>query len=236
VERSDPEPREVRGPEDSDGTRIEAPKPLAKAPRRLRRRKQKPTVVERDPETGRERKRNYEKAALRLARLHRRVRNIRRDFLHQLTTWLAKTKPVIVVEDLNVRGLMRNRHLSRSISDVGWGAFRRTLEYKCRWYGATLIVAPWGFPSTRLCSRCGKVAPHLPFSQRTCGLEIDRDYLQNYGLATLSGPTGSSPGSHACGDPLGGGTAGCRSMSHGSFRRLFSPQAGEINDDVRRNG
>jgi putative transposase len=148
VERPDPEPREVRGPEDgvgidvgleafavlSDGARMEAPKPLEKALRLLKRRsrqlsrKQKRTVVEQDPETGEERRRtvfsrNYEKAALRLARLHRRVRNIRRDFLHKVTTELAKAKPVLVVEDLNVRGLARNGSLSRAILDVGWGAF-----------------------------------------------------------------------------------------------------------------
>jgi IS605 OrfB family transposase len=66
--------------------------------------------------------------------LHRRIRNIRQDFLHKVTTELAKAKPVLVVEDLNVRGLARNGSLSRAILDVGWGAFRRMLEYKCAWY------------------------------------------------------------------------------------------------------
>ncbi|WP_448592985.1 RNA-guided endonuclease InsQ/TnpB family protein, partial [Thermoflexus hugenholtzii] len=264
VERPDPEPREVQGPEDvvgidvglgsfavlSDGTRIEAPKPLAKALRLLKRRsrqlsrKQKRTAVERDAETGEERKRtvfskNYEKAALRLARLHRRVRNIRQDFLHQLTTGLAKAKPVLVMEDLNVRGLARNGSLSRSISDVGWGMFRWMLEYKCAWYGSRLIVAPRNFPSTKRCSRCGWIASALPLSQRVfrcavCGLEMDRDLnaainLRNYGLAALKGPTGSSPGSDACGDLSGGGTAReGRSTSHGSLKQeaaghLFHP-------------
>jgi putative transposase len=264
VERPDPEPREIRGPEDivgidvglesfavlSDGTRMEAPKPLEKALRLLKRRskqlsrKQKKTVVEQDPETGKERKRtvfsrNYEKAALRLARLHRRVRNIRRDFLHKVTTELAKAKPVLVVEDLNVRGLARNGSLSRAIQDVGWGTFRRMLEYKCAWYGCRLVVAPRDFPSTRMCSRCGWVGPALPLSQRVfrceaCGLEVDRDLnaalnLRNYGLAALKGPTGSSPGSDACGDPSGGGTGEARSTSHGSMKQeaaghLFHPR------------
>jgi len=254
VERPDPEPREVRGPEDvvgidvgleafavlSDGTRIEAPKPLEKALRLLKRRskqlsrKQKQTVVEQDPETGEERKRtvfsrNYEKAVLRLARLHRRVRNIRRDFLHKVTTELAKAKPVLVVEDLNVQGLARNGSLSRAIQDVGWGAFRRMLEYKCAWYGVVLLIAPRDFPSTRMCSRCGWVGPALPLSQRVfrceaCGLEVDRDLnaalnLRRYGLAALKGPTGSSPGSDACGDPSGGGTGKARSTSHGSMKQ-----------------
>ncbi len=254
AERPDPEPREIRGPEDvagidvgleafavlSDGTRIEAPKPLEKALRLLKRRsrqlsrKQKRTVVEQDPETGKERKRtvfsrNYEKTALRLARLHRRIRNIRQDFLHKVTTELAKTKPVLAVEDLNVRGLVQNGNLSRAILDVGWGAFRRMLEYKCAWYGTVLLIAPRDFPSTKRCSRCGWIGPARPLSQRVfrcgaCGLEMDRDLnaalnLRNYGLAALKGPTGSSPGSDACGDPSGGGTGKARSTSHGSLKQ-----------------
>jgi putative transposase len=225
----------------SDGTRIEAPKPLGKALRLLKRRskqlsrKQKKTVVERDPETREERKRtvfsrNYEKAVLRLARLHRRIRNIRQDFLHKVTTELAKAKPVLVVEDLNVRGLARNGSLSRAILDAGWGAFRRMLEYKCAWYGAVLLIAPWNFPSTKRCSRCGWVGPALPLSQRAfhceaCRLKVDRDLnaacnLRGYGLTHLAGSTGSSSGSDACGDSSGGGTAReGRSTSHGSLKQ-----------------
>jgi putative transposase len=217
VERPDPEPREVRGPEDivgvdlglesfitlSDGTKVEAPKPLRKAVRLLERRSR---------QLSRKQKfsKNFKKASLRLARLHRRVRNIRRDFLHKVTTWLAKTKPVIVVEDLNVRGMSQNGHLSQAIYDVSWGMFRRMLEYKCQWYGAKLIVVPQDFPSTKTCSHCGEIGPPLPLSQRVfrceaCGLEIDRDWnaalnLWQYGLAALNGPTGSSLGSNACGE------------------------------------
>jgi len=126
VERPDPVPREGEpvgvdlGLTSflvlSDGMRVDAPKPLAKALRLLRRRS-------RQLSRKQEGSKNHAKAALRLARLHRRVRNIRQDFLHKVTTWLAKTKPVIVVEDLNVRGLGRGR-LSRSVADAGWGTFR----------------------------------------------------------------------------------------------------------------
>ena len=217
VERPDPELREAGSPEDivgidlglesfitlSDGTKIEAPKPLRKAMRLLERRSRQLSRKQKFSQ-------NFRKASLRLARLHRRVRNIRRDFLHKVTTWLAKTKPVIVVESLNVRGMSQNGHLSQAIHDVGWGMFRRMLEYKCQWYGARLIVVPQDFPSTKACSNCGEIGPPLPLSQRVfrceaCGLEIDRDWnaalnLWQYGLATLNGPTGSSLGSNACGE------------------------------------
>ena len=128
-----------------------------------------------------------------------------------------------------MRGLSRG-WLSRSVADVGWGTFLRMLKYKAKWYGATLILAPRSFPSTRLCSRCGHLHGKMPLSQRVfrceaCGLEMDRDLnaalnLKAYGLAHLTGPTASSAGSHACGDPSGGGTALLSwSTSHGSMKQ-----------------
>jgi putative transposase len=114
VERPDPKPKEVKSEDDvvgvdlglssftvlSDGTRIEAPKPLAKKFKLLKRRSKQLSRKQKGSNNGK-------KAALRLARLHRKVKNLRRDFLHKVTTWLARTKPVIVVEDLNVRGISR---------------------------------------------------------------------------------------------------------------------------------
>jgi putative transposase len=236
VERPDPKPKEVRSEDDvvgvdlglssfaaiSDGTKIDPPKPLARKPRLLKRRSKQLSRKQKGSN-------NSKKAALRLARLHRKIKNLRRDFLHRLTTWLARTKPVVVVEGLDVKGLSRGP-LSRSVADVGWGTFLRMLEYKAKWYGATLIVAPRSFPSTRLCSRCGHLHGEIPLSQRVfhceaCGLEMDRDLnaalnLKAYGLAHLTGPTASSAGSHACGDPSGGGTALLGwSTSHGSVKQ-----------------
>jgi putative transposase len=241
VERPDPEPREVRSPEDtvgvdlglesfitlSDGTKVEAPKPLKKALRLLERRSRQLSRKQKFSQ-------NFRKASLRLARLHRRVRNIRRDFLHKVTTWLAKTKSVIVVEDLNVRGMSQNGHLSQAIYDASWGMFRRMLEYKCAWYGAKLILVPQDFPSTKTCSHCGEVGPPLPLSQRVfrceaCGLEIDRDWnaalnLWQYGLAHLTGPTGSSLGSNACGEGRLQGNCPVPLVEAGSNRSFVSPQ------------
>ena len=189
----------------SDGVHenvVEAPKPLGWYLRLLRRRSRqlsrKQARFYEDPERPGRRlpSRNYQKASLRLARLHRRIRNIRMDFLHKLTTTLAKTKQGVVVEDLSVRRLEQNRPLSRAISDVGWRTFRWMLEYKTRWYGSELVVVPGNFPSTRRCSRCGwERGEALPLSERTfrcaaCGYARDRDKnaarnLHFYGLAAL---------------------------------------------------
>ena len=124
--------------------------------------------------------RNRRKSAAGLARLHRRIRCRRADFLHKVTTDLAKTKSVIVVEDLSVRGMIHNRHLARSIADSGWSEFRRMLEYKTTWYGSRLVVAPRFLASSKTCSGCCAVKGEMPLSERVfrceaCGLEVDRD-------------------------------------------------------------
>jgi putative transposase len=123
---------------------------------------------------------NRDKAKLRRARLHYRIACQRQDYLHQLSSSLARTKSVIVLEDLHVRGLQRNKHLALSISDAGMGELRRQLSYKSEWYGATLIVAHRFFPSSKLCSGCGVITDTLSLSQRVfdcdaCGVSLDRD-------------------------------------------------------------
>jgi putative transposase len=128
--------------------------------------------------------RNREKAALRRARLHYKVSCQRQDFLHQLSSSLAKAKPVIVLEDLHVKGMARNRSLSLSIGDAGLGELRRQVAYKCDWYGSTLVVVDRFFPSTQLCSSCGTRNHSLggveglkerQFDCGVCGLSLDRD-------------------------------------------------------------
>ena len=125
--------------------------------------------------------------------LHRKLANIRKNHLHQITAEIVKTKPSrIVIEDLNVKGMMRNRHLSKAIAQQGFYEFRRQLEYKTNFRGIELVIADRWFPSSKTCSKCGNVDKNLKLSDRVytcgCGLELDRDLnasinLANYKLA-----------------------------------------------------
>lgn len=123
---------------------------------------------------------NREKARLKLARLHARVADRRSDHLHKLSTRLVRENQAIVVEDLNVRGMVRNRSLARAISDAGWSMLVQQLAYKCEWYGRDLIKVDRWFPSSKTCSACGLVRESLDLSVRRwrceCGVEHDRDH------------------------------------------------------------
>jgi putative transposase len=105
--------------------------------------------------------RNRAKAKLRRARLHYRISCLRQDYLHQLSSSLAKTKSVIVLEDLHVKGMARNRCLALSIGDAGIGELRRQLTYKSDWYGTTLVTADRFYPSSKTCSCCGVIKKTL---------------------------------------------------------------------------
>jgi putative transposase len=135
--------------------------------------------------------------------------------LHKATTGLARAKSVIVVEDLHVAGMVRNRRLARAIADQGWGEFHRQLAYKTTWYGSRLLVGPRFYPSSKRCSACGLVRAELPLRVRVfccsgCGLVLDRDVNAARNLAALAelvtvGVAESSPETeNAC----GGGGAG----------------------------
>ncbi|WP_406046042.1 transposase [Micromonospora sp. NBC_00898] len=123
---------------------------------------------------------NRTKAVRRLAAVHLKVANQRADFLHQLTTRLARTKRAIAVESLNVAGLVRNRRLARAVSDAGFGEFVRQLEYKTNWYGSKIWAADRWYPSSKTCGQCGAINAGLTLSDRVwtcqCGAVHDRDH------------------------------------------------------------
>jgi IS605 OrfB family transposase len=110
-----------------------------------------------DRRTGRRPSKRWERAASRLGRAHARVAHLRRDGLHKLTTRLATTYGTVVVEDLNVTGMLRNRRLARHVADAGFAEIRRQLAYKTGWNGGRLVVADRWYPSSKTCSGCGTV-------------------------------------------------------------------------------
>lgn len=167
------------------------PRHLAHASAELRRRSR--TVSRRqgpDKRSGDRPSRRWERANQHRNRVHHRVANLRRDGLHKLTTALAAEYGTIVVEDLNVAGMMRNRRVARAIADAGFAEIRRQLAYKVRWRGSRLLVADRWFPSSKTCSDCGAVKAKLPLHVRVfrcepCGLKIDRDLNASRNLAKM---------------------------------------------------
>ena len=113
--------------------------------------------------------------------VHQRLTNIRTNYSHQITTALVKNKPeYIVLEDLNIQGMMKNRHLSKAIQEQCLYDFRVKIEYKCNWYGVKLIIANRFYPSSKMCSGCGSIDKGLKLSDREyvckeCGVILDRD-------------------------------------------------------------
>ncbi|MFD7055685.1 IS607 family element RNA-guided endonuclease TnpB [Streptomyces mirabilis] len=143
-----------------------------------------------DRRTGQQPSKRWQRADAARNRVHYRTANLRRDALHKLTTSLAREYGTIVVEDLNVSGMLRNRRLARVVADAGFGEIRRQLAYKTRWNGGTLEVADRWFPSSKTCSGCRAVTPKLPLRIRMyvcghCGLVLDRDENAALNLAAL---------------------------------------------------
>ncbi len=141
------------------------------------------------------RSKNWQKAQLKSAKLHRRIANLRKDTLHKLTTYLAKNHSQIVIEDLNVSGMLANHKLAKAVQNMGFYEFRRQLAYKCELYGSKLIIANRWFPSSKTCSNCGTTKESLSLSERSftcddCSLTLDRDLNASINLKNLAG---SSP-------------------------------------------
>ena len=123
---------------------------------------------------------NYQKQKLKVARLHEKIANQRKDFLNKLSTHLIKNHDVICIEDLASRNLMKNHHLARAIGDVSWYEFVRQLRYKADWYGKKIVTISRWFPSSQLCSACGvnsgkKVLSIREWTCESCGTYHDRD-------------------------------------------------------------
>jgi putative transposase len=122
---------------------------------------------------------NREKARRKVAKIHARIGDRRRDFLHKLSTRLVRENQTVVIEDLTVRNLLKNGRLARAMSDAAWRDLRSMLEYKCAWYGRELVVIDRFFPSSKVCGACKTVAVKMPLNVRewtcACGAVHDRD-------------------------------------------------------------
>jgi putative transposase len=156
---------------------------------------------------------NRYKQSLRLARLHYKISNIRRDVLHKLTSKIVNENQVIVLEDLKISNMMKNHNLAQAISDVGWSMFRQMIEYKSSWRGRNVEFVDTFFASSKTCSKCGWINHELKLSDRTfeckeCSNKLDRDLnaainILNYYLRKLEKLANNTVGLteiHACGD------------------------------------
>ncbi len=162
---------------------FEAPKPLKKFLKKLKR-------MQRSLSRRVKGSHNRQKLRQKIASVHAKITNIRQDSLHKLTTYLTDSFGGIVIEDLNVKGMLSNRKLSRSIADLGFYEFRRQLDYKSKYKGNYLLIANRWFPSSKKCSNCGQKKDKLKLSERVyhcfaCGHEQDRDLNAAINLKNL---------------------------------------------------
>lgn len=162
----------------SNGEIIENPKPLQKSLRKLK--KHQRQMNRRFVKNAKQQSKRYKKSAAKVARIHKKVTDQRSAAQHKFTSSLVKRFDRIVIEDLNVSGMQKNRRLSRAISDASWSSLRWQLEYKSKWAGVELVIADRFFASSKTCSGCGHKIEKLSLSQRTfkcpcCSLSLDRD-------------------------------------------------------------
>ena len=169
----------------SNGEAYKNPKHLRKSEKRL-------AKLQRDLSRKQIGSSNRNKARIKVAKLHEKIANQRMDFLHKKSTEIIRENQAIVIEDLKVKNLMKNHNLAKSIAEVSWSRFREMLDYKSRWYGRELIIAPPDYPSSQLCSDCGNRSSQTKdlacrvYICPECGLEIDRDYNASLNLLKLT--------------------------------------------------
>lgn len=176
----------------SNGLKIDAPKPLDKHHRLLIKRSRQlsrklhPKTKE-EVSAGIKQSNNYKKASMKVAKLHRKIADIRKDFLHKLTSTLTRHAQYFCIEDLNVSGMLKKRRFARAISDVSFYEFKRQLEYKSQYLENVVITVDRYYPSSKVCSHCGSIKETLKLSDRiyqcdACGMQLDRDYNASLNL------------------------------------------------------
>jgi len=169
----------------SDGDFFSNPKYLKKSEKRL-------AKLQKDLSRKQKGSSNRKKARIKVAKIYEKIANQRKDMLHKVSTQLINKNQVIVIEDLKVSNMIKNHKLAKSIADVSWSDFRRMLEYKAKWYGREIIVAPSNYASSQLCSNCGnKSSQTKDLSCRTyicpvCGMIMDRDINASKNLLKLA--------------------------------------------------
>ena len=160
---------------DSNGDKVDNPKYLEKSEKKLKREQRKLSRKQKDSK-------NRNKQRIRVARVHEKITNQRNDFLQKESTRLVRESQTICIEDLNIKGMIRNHRLAKAISSVSWSKFFTMLDYKATWYGNTIIRVPTFYPSSQTCNNCGQANPlvrnlsvrewECPF----CHTKHDRDY------------------------------------------------------------
>lgn len=169
----------------SDGVLFSNAKHLKKSEKRL-------AKLQKDLSRKQKGSNNRRKSKIKAAKTHEKISNQRKDMLHKVSTQLINENQVIVIEDLKVSNMIKNHKLAKSIADVSWSEFRRMLEYKAKWYGREIIIAPSNYASSQLCSNCGnKSSQTKDLSCRTyicpvCGMVMDRDINASKNLLKLA--------------------------------------------------